>query len=177
MAVTNKTVALFFLAAVPAMFLFFAVMLTLIPKHADGLSQFMPLLYMPVVFFWAVHYPGYMPHWLVFVAGLLVDAISGQPLGISSLLMMGMLVAVHFQYKTMHKEGFVLKWAVFTMLLGGITLVQWIMMSVYHQQFLNPQNGLLQWFMTVALYPALHQLFDAAHQAVQNRRVQLLHSR
>ncbi|MCE2927315.1 MAG: rod shape-determining protein MreD [Rickettsiales bacterium] len=177
MVLSNRNLALLCLAAVPAFILFLAIMLTLIPKHMDGLSQFMPLVYMPVVFFWAVHYPRHMPYWLVFVAGLLIDAIGGQPLGVSSLLMMGFLIVLHRRYKTIHKEGFVLQWAMFALILGGMFICQWLIMAIYHQMLMSPIHGLIQWFLTLCLYPLLHQVFDVTHQAVQNRRYQLLHSR
>jgi rod shape-determining protein MreD len=165
------------LAAVPGMVLLVAIIITTIPKHIDGLAGFMPALYVPVIYYWGMHHARHMPYWLVFLAGLVVDALGGQPMGLTSLLMIGFLIAVHYQHRTMHKEGFVLQWAMFALMLLVVSVSQWLIMMFYQQAYITPVGGILQWMITTCLYPMMHQIFEGINRLLQNRRYQLLHGR
>ncbi|MDX2112429.1 MAG: rod shape-determining protein MreD [Alphaproteobacteria bacterium] len=172
-----KQIWLLVLAAVPGMLLLLAIILTMAPKHVEGLSRFMPLLYLPVVYYWGMHHARHMPYWLVFAAGLVVDALGGQPMGLHALLLLGFLMAVHRQHRTVHKEGFVLQWAMFAALILGLACCQWVLMMLYYQAYVSPASGVMQWLLTVCLYPLLHQLFDGMNHVLQHRRYLLLHGR
>src|ERR1700722_13163714 len=101
----SKRFELFFLSALPALITAALAVFFLASKHIAGLSHFMPLLPLIPVFYWGMAHAREMPYWFVFPLGLMQDAVTGLPLGLSSLLYIFFLLLLHAQRKYIHKEG------------------------------------------------------------------------
>jgi rod shape-determining protein MreD len=161
--------------ALPAIITLLLLMLVLAPKHVGVLGSVMPLLPLIPVYYWGLLHAREMPYWLVFTIGLVMDASTGLPLGLSSLLYMMFLALLRAQRKYIHKEGFVIKWAYFAMLLLTVCVLNWICVSLL-DTMRDIMPALIQWFLTVCCYPLFHALFDAIYRGVNDRRWRLLHS-
>jgi len=144
-------------------------------RHVGGLNHFMPLLPLIPIFYWGMNHARDMPYWFAFMLGLVMDAVTGMPMGLSSVLYVVFLLLIHSQRKYIHKEGFVIKWAYFTLLLGAICALNWIALSLFYSRVETMVPALLQWFLTVCCYPLLHKGFDALYEHISNRRWQILH--
>jgi rod shape-determining protein MreD len=177
MQLRAATLGLLFWAAMPALFAVLLALLQLVPKRIDGLGQFMPLLSMAPVFFWAIHHPRHMPYWFVFLLGLCMDALAGPLLGLSALVGVVFLALAKAQYKYIHKEGFTLQWAYFALLLAAAGALQWLMLALFGGVPLGAGNAFMQWLLTVACYPLLHRLCDVLYRFIGQRRNLLLHGR
>src|SRR6266478_1286686 len=100
-----------FLASTPGLITTALAIFFLSSKHLSGLGQFMPALPLIPVFYWGLTHTRDMPYWFLFALGLVMDAVMGAPLGLSSLLYMLFLKLLHMQRRFIHKEGFVIKWS------------------------------------------------------------------
>lgn len=177
MSNSNKKLELAFWAVLPGVITLLLLTFYLVPKHMSGLGNFMPLLFMIPMFYWGFYSAREMPYWFVFILGLLMDSANGQPLGLSSFLYVVFLALIHAQHKYIYKEGFVIKWGYFALLLGGICLLHWLLVTLFNS---SPQRiwfALIQWFLTVCCYPLFHQMFDALHHHISQKRWWLSHSR
>jgi rod shape-determining protein MreD len=172
-----RKLELMFWAAMPCLITGFLLILYLAPKHAAGLGQFMPALPMIPMFYWGLLHAREMPYWFVFVIGLVMDSISGAPLGLSSLLYMFFLAMLHAQRKYIVKEGFVIKWGYFGALLALMLAIQWTVMFALTGQPQGFGQALLQWLLTIFCYPPLHKAFDLVYERISERRWELLHGR
>lgn len=171
----GKKTRLVFLNALPGFITLVLAILSLSVKHLSGFNHFMPALAMIPIFYWGLMQRRHMPYGFVFLLGLLMDAMMGLPLGLSSLLYMVFLLLIRTQHKYIHKEGFVIKWGYFALLLGVVAIFNAAMLVVFHIAG-NFQPAFLQWLLTICCYPLLHQLFDRIQEYIQHRRWQLLHS-
>lgn len=147
----------------------------LVPKYVDVLNQFMPLLPLVPIFYWGIHRAGEMPYWFVFTLGLFMDVISGVPLGLTSLLYMVFLGIAHTQYKYVHKEGFVIQWGYFAVLLLTFCGAQWLCMSLVVGQAQSLLPASIQWVLTAACYPLLQHICNRLQETIAERRWQILH--
>ena len=173
----RKKLELFFWSCVPPFITLLFLVAYLAPKHISGLAQFMPLLHMIPIYFWGLTHARDMPYLFVFALGLVVDAISGQPMGLSSLMNVLFLVLIHAQYKYIYKEGFVVKWGYFAGMLGIYAGAHWAVLFVFFSQSHGFWTALLQWLLTACCYPFFHLWFDRLHQHITQQRWQLLHGR
>jgi len=172
---TSRRLELFLLAILPALITFLLAIFSLSSSHVvAGLNRFMPLLALIPVFYWGMTRAREMPYWFVFLLGLLVDAVTGQPLGLSSLLYLFFLILLRTQRKYIHKEGFVLQWGYFAGLLGVICLLNWIVLSLFYTQFAALVPAIIQWLLTIGCYPLLHSLFDRLYDFTNSRRWHIL---
>ena len=171
----GKRLELFYLSFVPPIITFALAIFFMAAKHIDGLDRVMPILPAIPIFYWGLAQARDMPYWFVFILGVVIDAISGLPLGLTSLTYIFMLLVLRSQRKYIHKEGFVLKLGFFALTLAVTDLVNWGMLSLYYSQFQPGGASMIQWFLTVCCYPLLHKWFDHIHEQLMSRRWRILH--
>ena len=171
----SKRLELLFLGSLPAIITVLFTVFYLTSKHLSGLNHFMPALPIIPMFYWGMMQARDMPYWFVFAIGLVMDSVIGAPLGTSSLLFIFFLMMVHAQRKYFHKEAFVIKWGYFALLLGAVSIVNWLLLSFFMLRTEPVLPALLQWFFTMCLYPVLHACFEALHEYTLSRRWQILH--
>lgn len=171
----SKRFELFFLSSLPMLITALLAVFFLIAKHIGGLNHFMPILPLIPVFYWGMAHARDMPFWFVFLLGLVLDAVMGLPLGLSSLLYIFFLVLLHAQRKYFHKEGFMIKWGYFAALLGAVCAFNWLILTLFNARAEAFFPGFLQWFFTVCCYPFMHKGFDELYEYIGSRRWQILH--
>jgi rod shape-determining protein MreD len=171
----SRRLELAFWGALPGIITALLAVLFLSAKHITGMSHFMPILQLIPVFYWGMMQAREMPYWFVFMLGLVIDAVSGLPLGLSSLLYVFFLLLLHAQRKYFYKEGFVIKWGYFALLLGAASIMNWAMLSVFNSRSESFLPAFIQWCLTVGCYPALHKGFDGLHDHIHSRRWHILH--
>lgn len=171
----SKKLYLLFLNVLPGAITLALLLFYLVAKHMNGLDRFMPLLPMIPIFFWGLMQAREMPYWFVFLIGLVMDSISGLPLGLSSLLYIFFLALLHAQRKYIHKEGFIVKWGYFAVLLAVMSSLHWIMLSLFNSRAESFFPSFLQWFFTVCCYPFMHKGFEGLYDFIHTRRWQILH--
>lgn len=154
----------------PAIITFLLFILCAIPKYIWGINYIMPVLPLIPVFYWGRLQAGEMPYWFVFLCGLLMDVVSGLPLGLSALLYLLLLVILHNQSKYIHKESFVITWGYFILLLGIVSVFEWIIMSFSGNQLHAIPAAVIRWLITISLYPVLHKMFDGISEHIKQRK-------
>ena len=171
----SKRLELFFLSAIPILITSLLAIFFLAAKHISGLNHFMPILPLIPVFYWGMTRAREMSYWFVFLLGIVLDAVMGLPLGLSSFLYIFFLIMLHAQRKYIHKEGFLIKWGYFAALLGVTCGLNWIILTLFyaHSEAFFP--GMMQWFFTVCCYPFMHKGFDELYEYISSRRWQILH--
>lgn len=166
---------LYVLAALPSFVTLILAVFCLAPKHVEGLGSVMPLLPLMPVFYWGMQHARAIPYWFLFAVGLMMDAASGLPLGMSSLLYVLFLVCVHIRRKYIHREGFLVLWGFFALLLAATLGAHWLLLSWYHARALPAASAFVQYALTVACYPFVHALFDRIEHYIYGRRWHILH--
>lgn len=143
-------------------------------KHIPGLNHVMPMLHVIPMFYWGMNHAREMPYWFVFALGIVLDAVMGMPMGITSLVYIMFLMLLHAQRKYIHREGFVVKWGYFAILLGSTVSLNWFGLALFHVQFDGLGRAFVQWVLTVCCYPVMHRAFDALTDFINMRRWYIL---
>ena len=145
------------------------------PKHLWGIGYIMPPLPLIAIFYWGRFGTSEMPYWFVFAIGLLMDAMTGTHLGLSPILYLLFIAILHAQSKYIHKEGFVIIWGYFMLLLAGISFLQWLIISSLSNQFYAMIPAFIQLLATISIYPLFHHLFDKLTDNIKKRHWMLKH--
>lgn len=169
-----RRLELFFLACLPAIITLCLAVFCLTSTHLAGLSRFMPSLPLIPIFYWGLVQAREMPYWFVFLLGLIMDSVSGQPLGLTSLIYIFFLITLHAQRKYFYKESFVIKWGYFCAMVGAASIANWFVLSVFYGGMQSFGPGFLQWLLTICCYPLMHHLFDRLYDYIHARRWQIL---
>lgn len=125
-----------------------------------------PALVLPCVAFWSVFRPMVMPAPAVFALGLLLDLLSGAPLGVGSLgLLTVHAVALRWR-RQIARRSFAVVWGIvlgLSLLYGAVV---YLMTSLLRFAILSPEPLLPQIALTAAFYPALALGFIRAHRGI-----------
>lgn len=172
----KKKLELYFLASVPALLTGLLAVAYLAPKHMEGLQHVMPILPLMPVFYWNMLQRA-VPYWFLFLLGLMMDAVTGLPLGLTSLLYLMFSGLVHTQRRYMQKEGFVMKWTSFSALAVMVIGLSWLCLSWFGGAPAPIFPALVQCALTAACYPLAHRVFDIANDYLHEQRWRVLHGR
>ncbi len=114
-----------------------------------------PSLTLIVVFFWVSRRPTLLPPVLVLLIGLWHDILVGAPIGLSSLLLLGVRAAIVEQNLIVFSQSFLLGWIGFAAVCTGVTLSEWILVSWMNGEFLAPSPFVVQALLSIILYPVV----------------------
>ena len=111
------------------------------------------------VFHWSVHRPALMPVQAAFVIGLLQDLLLGSPLGIGALIYVLVRGSAGWMGRLAAGRGFVGLWLVFALAAAAAFVLRYVIMVAWHGQLIAPIPALLQWLVTVGVYPLVAWVF------------------
>lgn len=167
----NKSFELLLWAISPALVSIFLLLIYSVPKYIWGINYVIPVLPLFPVFYWSRILPSEIPYWFVFCIGFLTDIISGTPLGLYSLLCLLFVVTVHMKSKYMYKSGFIIVWGYFSMFTAIFSLCAWLLISLLEGYVFSIVPTLIQFLITICLYPVFHKIFDILAEHIKQRRL------
>jgi rod shape-determining protein MreD len=143
----------------PFVFTLFLVVVAMVPFKVPGLSAIIPSLGLISVYFWVIHRPDLMPAWVVFLIGLIQDLLSGGQLGVGTMVLLLVWLAIAAQRRFFSTGTFMLIWAVFVLVAAGAQLLIWSFNCLIIGALLDARPLLFQYLTTVAMYPCIAWLF------------------
>lgn len=141
-----------------------------LPFRTDDLGPFMPFISIAFVYYWTVHSREGVSALALLGLGFLEDAISGAPLGLTSILLIVMYWVLANQQKFFVNRDFAAAWIGFSIVSLLSLAVLWLLWSFYEGRALPPIPLVISMVTTVAIYPVLGLLFGRLHKAMIRRR-------
>ncbi len=135
------------------------VFLTVLPVPIPGFAAVTPAMTLIAVYYWTIYRPDLLPAVGVFAIGFLLDAMSGTPLGVSPLVLLGVQFAVGSQRRFFYGATFLVEWWGFMLIAPGALAAAWILSSLYFGAWIPLRPLGFELLLTVALYPLLTGLF------------------
>lgn len=144
----------------------FLVMLSVTPLHIPGLGAVAPALSLIAVYYWAIFRPDLLPAPAVFAVGLFQDVLGGLPLGVTALAWLVVFGIVSSQRRFFLGKSFLVMWWGFVLIAAGVTAAMWLLLSALFGTLLASGPVVVQFLLTVALFPAFTWVFIRAQRAL-----------
>jgi rod shape-determining protein MreD len=151
-------------ALTPFLLTVLLLLVSLTPLRSPYLAPVMPSMALIAVYYWTVFRPDLMPSGAVFLIGLLHDLVGVAPLGIGVLALLLVHGAVGSQRKFFATAGFGLLWLGFAVLAAAAQLFIWLLSCIMIGRLVDLAPAVLQYAVTLAIYPCLFWLFGRAQQ-------------
>lgn len=148
----------------PAGVTFLLVLLGAVPVHLADFGPVAPLYDLMAVYYWAVHRPDLMPFSVVFLIGLLHDAITGAPLGIHSFIFLIGAWMAYSQRRFLVGKSFVVLWIGFLVVCGLAMVIEWLAFSAFFATVMPMAPIVFRALLTGALFPPLAWLLIQVHR-------------
>ena len=134
----------------------FAVLLILvlrIPFVSGGAGAFIPDVALILVYYYTLHRPSVVPHWMIFLLGIFVDLMDGAPVGSSSMVLLLSATLLHNQRRFFMNRQFTVTWVGFAVVCIGAKALSWAILSLAYWQVLLPMPILLQMLASILSFP------------------------
>lgn len=136
-------------------------LLTVLPLQVPGLGVTGPVWTIMGLYYWALYRPDLMPAVTVFLVGLMLDALSGTPLGGNALVFLMAHRLVVTQRRFFYGKPFAIVWLGFGLVAAGAFAASWLLTSLWHGTIIGQRILVLQYTLTVCLFPLVFRaLFE-----------------
>lgn len=123
-----------------------------------------PWFTLMAVFYWTIYRPDLMPAPAVFAAGLVQDLVTGAPVGMTALILLAVYNLVLKQRRTFIGKPFAVTYWGFALVASAACLSGYLLGCLLNFTLLAPQQSVLQYLTTLALFPALVWFFVRTHR-------------
>ncbi|HEY8189244.1 MAG TPA: rod shape-determining protein MreD, partial [Micavibrio sp.] len=114
-----------------------------------------PAFILMAVYYWSIFRPTLMPPSLCFFTGLLLDIISGLPLGVNAIIFTLVQWIVRDQRRFLMAQAYVTTWAVFILVALGATFLQWGLYGLIRLRWSPVAPVLISVGATTLLFPVV----------------------
>lgn len=147
------------------------ILLSATPKRILPLADILPLFALMHIYFICLFYPAFLSYVFLFLAGLLQDILLQTPLGLSSLIFLLMKLIIYYRRRHLARHVFPAIWIGFGLAMSVLALLQWGILCAYYDKWLPMHNGIIQWLLTVLLYPPIHLVLTKIYRVLLSRTV------
>ena len=150
--------------AVPQVLLLFLLLLSFVSLPLPHVGVTRPYLVLMAVYYWSVYRPTLVPPVLCFVVGIVMDIISGGPLGLNALVLVIVQWIVRGQRRFLMGQPYTTTWAVFAVIVLISAVAQWGLYGLAQMQWplFMPVAGSI--FLSLLLFPFITLLFVIIHR-------------
>ncbi|MCC6597610.1 MAG: rod shape-determining protein MreD [Alphaproteobacteria bacterium] len=123
--------------------------------------------FLMAVYYWSIYRPALVPPWMVFLSGLLLDLLSGLPLGLNALLFVLCRWAAVDQRRYLTSQNFFIVWIGFAFLNVAYVLAQWFVFLLVYRHFYPFSEIGFSLALGTALFPAIYIFMHLSHKLLQ----------
>ncbi len=116
--------------ALPQFLLVGLVLLSVLSLPLPYAGSVRPCLVLMAVYYWAIFRPTLVPPFLCFIAGLLMDILSGMPLGVNALVLVAVQWVVRSQRRFLMAQPYKVLWAVFGLVAVLASALTWLLFGI-----------------------------------------------
>ncbi len=131
------------------------LLIGVVPLHVPGFGAVAPVLPLIAVFHWALYRPQLMPAVAVFAIGLLQDALTGTPIGVSAAVFVLVHGVVNTQRRFFFGKSFAIAWLGFALVSSAAFVLTWVLVSAFYGVLIQPQALFFQALLTLGCFPLL----------------------
>ena len=154
---------------VPTLTIVLCAIASVIPAHLPAFTAVTPAFALMAIYHWTLYRPDLLPFVAVFAVGLLLDMLTGAPLGISSLVLLLAYALVLSQREHLLLRRFTVVWVGFLVVAAAAALLQWLVVSLFYGMLLDVRAFVFQGVLTVATYPVVSYLLVRAQRTLLMR--------
>lgn len=152
----------------PALVTIFFIAISNVNFRNEFFISYVPIISTMAIFYWAAFWPELMPKVIVFIIGIVQDAIQGMPFGFSSLSLLILWFAIYSQRRFISGESFIGIWLIYIVAVAIYMVINLLVISLYFKHMIFSHDLITVWLMNCILYPIFHYIFYKMHSSLIN---------
>lgn len=144
----------------------------MISLNISNFQDVKPSFMLMAIFYWSIYRPTLIPSWAVFLMGLILDLVSGLPVGLNACLFVVIQRILIDQRLTFAGQAFV------TVFFGYISVsafyygVQWLIFGLIHNYFVGLELMLGKIIMALVFFPVFYLIIHLTHKVLPYEKSQ-----
>lgn len=152
-------------ASVPSLTALALIVVGVVPLRLPEYAAVVPWFALMAVYYWTMYRAELMPAPAVFAIGVFQDLLGGGPFGVNAFVLLLAHGAAMTQRRVLMRRPFSLAWLGFIAIALMAFALTWLAMAALAFTLFDPRAALVQYVLTVLLYPPVAWAFAAAHRA------------
>ena len=145
------------------------VFISALPWQIASFAPITPAFTAISIYYWGVYQNLKLPYYSIFGLGMLLDLLTGIPLGLSALIYLLVKAILNSQRTFFMGKPFWIVWAGFAVVMLGVSLFGWVVSSLYFSAFVAPLPFVIQCVLTVLLYPVVSFFLSILNRNMLNK--------
>ncbi len=142
----------------------FFLILSLMSFSLPYASSVRPEFFMMLVYYWAVYRPTLISPLFVFILGLIIDIVSGLPIGLNAAALLLLQWLVQRQRLFLVGQSFIGLWIGFMVAVFGVIIFKWSIVSLLTLSVLPFSSALLSALTSIFVFPLVTFLLLGVHK-------------
>lgn len=142
----------------------FMLCLNLISFSIPYAGDVRPHFLLIAIFYWAVYRPTLIPPWYAFALGILIDVLTGVPMGLNAFILIAVQWVVRSQRVYLMGQSFFGLWMGFAVTCFLATSAQWCLFAIVSHSIASGGPALASAGMSILVFPLISLLLVLVHK-------------
>jgi rod shape-determining protein MreD len=120
--------------------------------------------FLMALYYWTIFRPSLLPVWLVFLIGLLLDILSGLPLGLNAIIFIVCRIVILDQRRFLMSQSFFMNWLGFSILNSAYQVSQWLLFSLLALRWISFQDLWPPLVLGILFFPVISVVLHLTHK-------------
>lgn len=144
----------------------------MISLNIAGFQDIKPSFMVMVIFYWSIYRPTLIPSWMAFIMGIILDLVTGMPVGLSACLFVIIQRILIDQRLTFTGQAFL------TVFFGYISVsvffygAQWLVFGLINSYFVSYELMLGKMIMALIFFPVFYLVIHLTHKVLPEEKSQ-----
>jgi rod shape-determining protein MreD len=149
---------------IPYLFLVLLVVLSVIKLPVPQIGEVKPYLVLMAIYYWSIYRPTLIPPLSCFLIGLIIDILSGVPLGLNAFILVGTHWIVRDQRRFLTGQPYITIWAGFGLVAIASCAWQWGLIGLIKLNWGSAVPGLITVVLSLFMFPFITLLLNLTHR-------------
>ncbi len=140
------------------------LMLDMISFNVPYFNEIRPSFIVMALFYWSIYRPSMVPPWLAFLWGLLIDIVSGLPLGLNALLYVILARIIQNQRKIFMGQIFLSIYIGYVLVSAGVATLEWALFCLVGFEIVSFKPVMGSILLGFAFFPLAFLLMNVTHK-------------
>jgi rod shape-determining protein MreD len=150
-----------FAAYIHIIFLFF---LDVISFSLPGIAETRPFFFLMAVYYWSIFRPTLMPPSIVFISGIMLDIISGIPVGVSSFILLTVGWVISTQRTYLMSQSYLVIWFGFFLTCIPTYIFNWGVISLIRGEIIPVMPSVASAVLSIFIFPVITIFLVMSHK-------------
>jgi rod shape-determining protein MreD len=159
---------------VPYALIFFLWIIDMVSLNIPYLQDLQPSFTLMFLFYWSIYRPTLLPSWLIFLMGVILDLVSGFPVGLNAFLFIVIQRVILDQRKIFSGQPFWTVLFAYALVATIFYMAQFIIFGVLQGQFISVETIFGITLLSVVFFPVISLMLHLTHKVLpfENNQVE-----